>query len=270
MIPGKKFGAKAKPLTLKHLRTVSYILFLILVATIGAYIYGSRLDPNLLQNLWLNVGTEVFGILLTVLLIEAVIRRHEEQERNRVKQVAFQQLRFPLLHQLHVLHGMYKASVLHPPEKRPTEVRDLFDDRYFAEIAFLDLSKAAPAFTIAGPLQWLDYLNRECGNFKSSLGRTIDKYAVFLDASTVELLEKMINSEFLWYVDGVTIVRNVEVKEKRQRTYLLSDSGAKRAREYTSCFSEFVEIYNAAVPADQKVTVHADLWRDQFGSARAS
>jgi hypothetical protein len=256
-----------------NLLAVSYtILFLILGATLVAYIYGSYVGPDWLRDGSLNVGTEVFGILLTVFLIDAVIRRKEERERNRVRQIAFQQLRIPLLHQLIILHGMYKASVLHPPEKRPTEVKELFDDNYFVEIAFLDLSKVAPARNrnIAGLLQWMDYLKQESDKFKSALGRTIDKYAVFLDARTVELSEKMINSHFLWYIEGVTIVRDVEVKEKRKRTYLLSDSGADFAREYTSYFSEFVEIYNAVVPADQKITVHADLWNGPFGSARAS
>ena len=213
--------------------------------------------------------------MLTVFLIDALIRRNEERERKRVRRVAFQQLRIPLLHHLLVLHGMYKASIPNPPEIRPGEVRELFTDSYFVQLTFLDFSKPAP-LSSAVPLQWFDYLKMESEKFKAALGRTIEKYAVFLEGDSVEILETLINSSFISLLEQAPAIRDVDKREAFKRNYnLLAGQGiAELVREYANVFTRLVELYNLAVPGEQKLILGSDLWRNdiapQFGSARIS
>ena len=259
---------------MRNLLPISYaILFVLLAVAVGGYLCGMAQQIEWLKDFSLNVGTEIFGILLTVFLIDAVIRRKEERERNRVRQIAFQQLRIPLLHQLHMLHGMYKGCIPCQPEIVPVGIRELFSDDYFVQIAFLDFSKPAPLST-AVPLQWFDYLKMEVEKFKAALGRTIEKYAVFLDSDSIEILEKLIDSSFISLIGQATAIRDVDRRENFRRPYnLLAGQGmAEIVREYISTFCQLVEVYNLAVLEEGKLALDSGLWRNdispQFGSAR--
>jgi hypothetical protein len=259
---------------MRNLLPLSYaFLFVLLAATIGGYLCGVAQQIEWLKDLSLNVGTEIFGILLTVFLIDAVIRRNEERERNRVRQIAFQQLRIPLLHQLQMLHGMYKGCISRPPETTPTEISGLFSDDYFIQIAFLDFSKPAP-LSSAVPLQWFDYLKMEVEKFKTALGRTIEKYAAFVDADSIALLETLMDSSFISLIAQAPAIRDVDRRENFQRSYnLLAGQGmAQLVREFTSTFCQLVETYNLAVPIERKLSLDGGSWRTdvspQFGSAR--
>lgn len=263
-------------LRMRNLLPISYaILFAFLAAAIGGYLCGAKQEIGWLRDLSLNVGTEVFGIVLTVFLIDAVIRRNEVRERRRVRRVAFQQLRIPLIHHLTVLQQMYKAAIFNPPERQPVEVRELFTDSYFVQVAFLDFSKPAPVDSVV-PLQWFDWLRMEATNFKAALGRTIEKYATFLEGGSVELLEGLINSHFLSLLIQVPAVRDTDIRENTRRSYnVLSGEGmVEFVREYVDKFSSLVELYNAAVLDNEKVRMDDQFWRNDiapvFGSGRLS
>ncbi|HJV82038.1 hypothetical protein [Noviherbaspirillum sp.] len=259
---------------MRNLLSLSYaILCALFAATIGGYLWGAAQQVAWLKDLSLNVGTEIFGILLTVFLIDAVIRRNEERERNRVRQIAFQQLRIPLLHQLHMLHGMYKGCIPRQPEIVPASIRELFSDDYFVQLAFLDFSKPAPLSSTV-PLQWFDYLKMEVEKFKAALGRTIEKYAVFLDADSIALLERLMDASFISLIAQAPAIRDVDRRENFRRSYnLLAGQGmAELIRKYTEAFCQLVETYNLAVPAELKLALDSGLWRNdmspQFDSAR--
>lgn len=98
------------------LRRSTYVLAATFIALLSAYLYSTRFGPDWLKDVSLNVGTEVLGILLTVMLIDAVIRRKDQTERDRVVKVAFAQLRIGLQQHIGVLQSMYKASISHPPK----------------------------------------------------------------------------------------------------------------------------------------------------------
>lgn len=248
-------------------------LLALLAATVGGYLFGATHQIEWLKDISLNIGTEIFGIFLTVVLIDAVIRNSEERERERIRQIAFQQLRIPLLHQLQMLHGMYKACILRPPETPATEIPDLFSDDYFIQIAFLDFSKPAPIFS-AVPLQWFDYLRLEVDKFKTAMSRTLEKYAVFLDVNSIALLETLMDSSFISLIVQAPAIRDVDGRENFQRSYnLLAGQGMPQVvREFTDTFCQLVEAYNLAVPHEQKLVLNDGLWRTdmspRFGSAR--
>jgi hypothetical protein len=259
---------------MKKIPLVSYfILAILLLGMVAGYVLGERLGKEWLKDLSLNGGTEILGILLTVLLIDAVIKRNEERERSRVRLAAYQQLRIPLIHQFMALHAMFKACIPIPPEKKATEVRDLFNDDYFVQIAFLDFSKPAPIASIQ-PLQWYDYLSLESRKFRAALGRTIEKYAVFLDVETIELLERLLDSSFLNILEQAPGSRDYDKKQgyKRAQNLLSGQGMSQLIRSYTSDYSGLVDAFNRIVQDDKKIVIDEDFWWDnvapKYGSAR--
>lgn len=261
---------------MKNLLPRSYIvLAIVLFGAAIAYFFASRSEIEWLKDLSLNLGTEVVGILLTVILIDSVIRGNELEERKRVNTVAFQQLRIPLVHQLQMLHGMYKAAATHPPEKKPVAASELFTDSYFVQLAFLDFSKPAPVVSHV-PIQWMDYLNMEAEKFKSALSRTLEKYSIFLDVDTIEILEDLLASSFLSVICQLSTLRDLDKNRNINRSFnVFSGQGmTELARAYTESFTKLIEVHNSNVSQEKRIHLDEGYWRNdiapQFGSARIS
>ena len=258
---------------MRPLRASIVALGLIQAALIATYLYSFRCGPDWLKDASLNVGTEVFGILLTVWLIDAVIRRNEQVNRDRVVTVAFAQMRLPLRRHLTMLLGMYKAAVTHAPQNPPRELRELFGPDYPVQLAFLDFAKPAPLMNVQ-PLSWFDYFTHEVESFRSALARTIEKYATFLDPEAVELLESLIASNLLGFLAQARAIPPIDRQQGIARQYnLLSGQGvADMIGQHTALVQRLVALANERLPREKWVAIAADDWRNdiapQFGSAR--
>jgi hypothetical protein len=258
---------------MRPLRASLIALAVIQVALVASYVYSARCGPDWLKDVSLNIGTEVFGILLTVWLIDTVIRKNEQIDRDRVVTVAFAQMRLPLRHHLTMLLGMYKAAVTHAPQNPPSELRELFGPDYPVQLAFLDFAKPAPLMNVQ-PLSWFDYFNHEVESFRTALTRTIEKYATFLDPETVELLESLIASNLLGFLSQARSIPPFDRQQGITRQYnLLSGQGvADLIGQHTALVQRLVALANQRLPQDKWVAIKADDWRNdiapQFGSAR--
>jgi hypothetical protein len=185
------------------------VLAMLATACFAAYAFILPLSMAGWRGFALNLGTEISGILLTVLLIDAVIRRKDAHDQKRYRRIALQQLRMPLFSHLLLLSGMYKASVERNPAREISNLRDLFSEDYFEQIAYFNVMGPSPAaLQLLGPssvaggkkppsIPWYQYLNSEVERFKEDLQRVVDKYAMYLDPETIDLLEQLANSSFV-------------------------------------------------------------------------
>ncbi|MGF1495553.1 MAG: hypothetical protein ACFB8W_01830 [Elainellaceae cyanobacterium] len=158
-------------------------------------------EASWLKGFSLDVAAEIVGILLVVFSVDRVIDAEREQERRKLEAVAFQQMRKPLLRHLSGLLNLMQAArgkqVISGEPGRSLD--ELFDPEAIQRVAQFNLNQPA---AIAGfdHISWLDYLLRECLQFRESLNRTVEKYSLFLQPEVIDLIEEMINSSFLWTV----------------------------------------------------------------------
>lgn len=255
------------------LRRSIILLFTALISFVALFIFSDRFDYAPIKEISLNVGTEIFGILLTVGLIDAVIRRKEQAERERIMKVAFAQMRPALQQHVTMLMSMYKASLSHAPSTLPLTFDTLFGQDYFVQIAFFDFSKPAPIMSVQ-PLQWFDFLHTEVEQLKASLTRTIEKYAAFLDADSVELLEALLASHLLSFLTQVRAVPQIDKKQGMRRDYnfFAGQGMAGLVRQHIDLITRLATISNKRLPEEKAIGINAGLWRDdiapRFGSAR--
>lgn len=256
------------------LRSSILILGVIQITLIGSYIYSLNCGgPDWLKDISLNVGTEVLGIFLTVWLIDTVIRKKEQSERERVMNVAFSQLRLPLRHHITMLVAMYKGALAHAPQPPPRDLTELFGPEYAVQVAFLDFAKPAPLMNVL-PLNWFDYFHFEIEKFNSALSRTIEKYATFLDPETVELLEALLASSLLSFLSQSRAIPPIHKQQGINCRYnLLAGQGVSELiRQHTTLVEQLVELANRKLPQDKTLGLNAEDWRNdiapKFGSAR--
>jgi hypothetical protein len=247
---------------------VSVIFYLALPLTLG----GPR-------DFTLNLATEIVGILLTVGLIDAVIRRREAREQRRYKSVALQQLFSPLRDHLRLLFDIYKASVQKKPDKEISRVEDLFSDDYFEQLKRFDLAGPAP---VTLPILWFEYIDIERKKFQNELHRILATYGTHLNHETIATMEILANSWFLHYaatmpapVPGIPGSGAREFRKKRpgQAYNLLQTTMVlDKIREHTEAFSRLLATYNMEVPSSHKITTRDFIWKNNveplIGSAR--
>ena len=243
------------------------VLVVFALAIMSLFAYGK----GWFEDFSLNLGTELIGVLISVLFIDLVVSRHERAEKLKLRKIALRQLRIPMQRHLNLLFGIYKASVAQEPEQKFDKPESLFCEDYFTQIAYFDFSKEAP---VVPKQQWMQYIQKEVKNFNDSLSRTLEKYAIYLDSEVIDLLEKMINSSFLSFLQQIPNIRHTDEIEGYIRKYVFFGAPGMRdmVEEYSKDFSRITEIYNSVVDSNQVVKFSEDIWRNnvapKIGSAR--
>ena len=177
---------------------ISYII-LIIFTIISFTFYFNVQDTSWIKDFSLNFSTEVIGILLTVFLIDIIIKMKEERERIKRQEIGLKQLKVNLLNHLHLLFNIYKASVESKPNDLNMKASHFFDENYYQEIKYFDFSKNAP---VTSNINWGYYLASKNEKFKTGLNKTIDKYGIYLDSDGIDLMEKLINSNFINFISN--------------------------------------------------------------------
>lgn len=252
---------------------IPYLLLLILLIACFSIYFSISSPASWIKAFSIEMASEIIGIFLVVFSIDRVIENEQAQERKKLELVAFLQLRRPLIRHFYLLFNMFKAAIPEKPNKDYRDISDLFDDNFFTQLAFLDFSKAAPVFA---PIEanWSDYLSRECAQFKDSLNRTMEKYCLFLQPYTIDLMEEIINSPFMWLVFQAPAIRQIGRKNSVSSSYNLLARQEIRdlLKEYTNLVTKLFEEYNQRVPEEKRLKIADELWEDdvppKIGSGR--
>lgn len=248
-----------------------YLILLILAALAASgSLAASHWHLSWLESLASNLAAGFLGTFLTVFLIDTAIARERERESRRVRALALGQLRSSLLRQLDLLCGWFKAAAKHKPTTQLSDLKDIFSDEYYDEVLFFDFSKAAPT---SPPMAWFRWSATEMVEFRTGLNTVLDKYAAFLDAETLEILEALANSPIPGSLIPMANWPAAAPPTGGKRTYnILAGQGViGELRRHVGLLMKLVAKFNAIVP--RPITI-ADLplWREDvggpFGAAR--
>jgi hypothetical protein len=143
-----------------------------------------------------NLAAGFVGALIVVWLIESAAEQEAQNERYRQRRVAFKSLKLALLKHFQLLLFMRMAGGSPLPPK-PQRLDDLFDAEYYEGVAMLDLAKPAPTVLPGQTRNWLTLCLTEMRDYRANVQAAIDKYALFLDASELEWLERSAGSPLI-------------------------------------------------------------------------
>jgi hypothetical protein len=252
--------------------------YIVLICLLGGCFLSHYVIPAQfawLKGFFLDMASEIVGILLVVFSIDRVIAIEQAKEKRQLETVACSQLRRPLLRHFYLLFNLFKASISQKPDKDYQQVSDLFDETYYQEIAYLDFAQSAPVIALS-EARWIDYLTQECKQFQESLHRTTEKYALFLPPDILDLVEEMINDPFIWLVLQSQTIRQLGNRELDSKPYpfLARREVRELLREYLQKFLQLLTYYNEHVPEEKQILLADDLWNNEvppkIGSARTA
>lgn len=256
------------------MKKILYTLLAILLVIFSCIFLTTTPNEEWLSSLSGNLFAEIFGIFFTVAIIDRIIEANQEKTRRKFNQIAFQQLRIPLIHHFQLLFNMYKASVISKPSKIYANISDIFDDNYFDEIAFLDFLKPAP---VIPEVLWINYLGFQFKEFKESLEKTIEKYSIYLQSDVIDLIEQLSNSNFVSFTKQVVLLPIIDKEQGFERDYNFLEDQSMRdmVREHVNLFIILVEKHNQFAREESlKINITDELWRNdvspQIGGSRFS
>jgi hypothetical protein len=97
-------------------------------------------------------------------------------------------------------------------DREISSLGDLFSEDYFEQITYFNAMGPSPSAPPADrsslasgnmplPIPWYQYLSTQVKQFKEDVERVVDKYAMHLDPETLDLLEQLAKSPFVFTVD---------------------------------------------------------------------
>lgn len=173
------------------MKKLLYILLIVLIVIFLFAFLITTSKQDWISSLSGNLFSGTVGILITVALVDRIIEAQQEKVRQKYKTIAFRQLRLELLDQFGMFFNIFKSSVISKPEKDCTNMRDFFDEDYFEQIVFFDFENPSPVilpFTYGKETLWFDYVALRLNQFNGALNKTIEKYGIYLDSDTIDLI----------------------------------------------------------------------------------
>ena len=247
---------------MKNLLNRSYAL-LIAIALVFVYAYYKFKTIDIVRDFTPNLLSEIGGILLTVFLIDRVIRKYQDVETNKYKAIALRQLRAPLNRIYHLFGQMYKASTLALPEPSTRDFSGLFTDNFYNSIGFIDLSKPAP---IMPEVNWIRYLDHHFTALKSDIDNIVEKFGVYLGADTVDLMMKIKDSRFVLLATQFKVIPELHktLGVKYRYNLLQGPDMAKILRDFVDNYIILVQYYNGTVLERDRIRYDESLWNENL------
>jgi hypothetical protein len=216
-----------------------------------------------------DIATGIIGSLIIIFFVDKIIQRNRDRERLQIVKTAFQRLRIPLMWQMMLLTNIFKASAQSKPSPLPTTYNAVFSDDYYTEIGYLDFSKEAP---VATKVDWFSYMDSQTGHFKQKLEQIMDTYAIFLDAELIDILQRITETNFLYFLPQARMIPQIDKQQSFKRYYNVLAGVKEIVKEYVSLMLQLLEYYNAK--SDLPITLNPDAWRDdvapRWGSSRVT
>lgn len=120
-----------------------------------------------------NLFGEIIGILLTVLVVERLLRWERQRELAPLRTVALRRVKRPIGSLVSLLGRMYKAAA-EPGTKAPTSLKELLDG-WVSEAPWLDFKTDAP---VLPRRSWFDWTATEFERFEQALLADLDRPAL--------------------------------------------------------------------------------------------
>jgi len=190
--------------------------------------------------------TEIWGILLTLLCVDLILKKRDESKRRRIELIAFSQLRKALYLHIHLLAMLANDS----GKDKYTTVKEVFDDEFFEKIATFDITQPSNYLSKA---PWCDIIRKNFSWLDRQINEVLDKYIVFLAVDTLQLLEEL----------KLSISQSIMLKLREQyegakglgynTSQPLKGGLLDDLRRHTSIVLKLVEHHNALVSAGDQI-----------------
>lgn len=160
------------------------VLIMCLLATVCLYLW-LRME-NELSNFGLNAFTETLGILVTVLIVDHLIKRQEELRSLPQKATAYEDVRLLASRIVMFWSDVYRSCI---PEESPGDVKLIFCDVSFEKMRRSLNMDAQP--NVTPPRTWWQWVPQSLSDHKKRAETILERHNNVLDPMAYSLVHQI-------------------------------------------------------------------------------
>lgn len=200
---------------LKKISVYTLLLFVLLIGIlIGAYIIWIIGNENY-SDFGLNLFTEILGVLITIFVIDHLIKRRENRRQLPVRAAIFKDTFEFFGKYITIFHSAFIVSV---PDELPDKLEDFISTNGMGKVfKYLDLNKKP---RITPERTWFKYfLERQ--SIITKLGNTfLERHKGLTEPEIFKAVHTLINGEFLGTLKMMPTIINLQ--KNKGKNYIMS------------------------------------------------
>ncbi|MHB1107387.1 MAG: hypothetical protein ACYCZ2_13600 [Lutibacter sp.] len=161
-----------------------YILPIILILLIGLGIFA-YIKTDSLSDFGLNFATEIIGVLITVYIVDYLLKSREEARLTPMRVIVYQEISVLTNRFMGLLFELYSESVKENP---PETVHGFIEENCIYKALLYSSIDGEPR--ISPPTTMSQYLSSKAIDFEDRAQKILDKYSNFMSPKIANILHK--------------------------------------------------------------------------------
>lgn len=161
-----------------------YILPIILILLIGLGIFA-YIKTDSLSDFGLNFATEIIGVLITVYIVDYLLKSREEARLAPMRVIVYQEISVLTNRFMGLLFELYSESVIENP---PETVQGFIEENCIYKALLYSSIDGEPR--ISPPNTMSKYLSSKAIDFEDRAQKILDKYSNFMSPKIANILHK--------------------------------------------------------------------------------
>jgi hypothetical protein len=168
------------------------------------------------KDFGLNFFTEIMGAIITVFILDRIIKKREAQKNIPLKLAIYEDIRLYATRYIGFWAQTYMISV---PEKAPENIKDFFSPNGMNKILSYLYMESEP--NVTPPQKWWDWIVHNAKEFKDNGDKILDRYSGHLDPDTFGYLHQLTESSFNNCHLMIPVIRQTDTFYKTPRVKVL-------------------------------------------------
>lgn len=226
-----------------------------MILMVAAYALWGE-DVAFVSDFGPGIASEVLGIIITLIFVQRILERRQQEERARASRGGVRRAEDPLRDLATLWAEIVKGCLEHLPARPPPTYQDLFASEWSAAVDYCDLTRVRYSWSDE---TWAESAARIISRARDQISAILDLYGVHLNAHLIEVLDEVRDDPFLAHVETlgeqIRVGRELYPEEIESADFVLSRTAAVRGK-FLRTLVRAIDMYNEAGAGDAPI---ADL-----------
>ena len=225
-------------------RTYAWLAVIIVLVVTAHVVWGA--DISYVGEFAPGVASEVLGIMITLIFVQRILERRQQDERARASRGGVRRAEDPLRDLAGLWAEIVKGCLERLPTRPPETFQELFASEWSSGVDYCDMTRVRYGWSDE---TWAESSARVISRARDQISAILDLYGVHLNAHFIEVLDDVRDDAFLAHVETLgeqlRMGRELYPDEMDPKDFVLSRTGPVRGN-FLRTLVKAIDLYNEA------------------------